>query len=87
MWIHLADVLANLPDSSWTTSWMDGGLFGAGFADATHFHWDLLAQQFDTDVFAGFRRTLSNFVKSGQIWAMLIGFVLGYMIRGITTYS
>jgi hypothetical protein len=47
----------------------------------------LAQQQFDTDVFAGFRRTLSNFIESGQVWALLIGIVVGYVLRGITTYN
>jgi hypothetical protein len=52
-----------------------------------HIDWSLLAQQFDTDVFAGTRKILNNFVKSGQIWALLIGIVLGYIIRGLTSYG
>lgn len=29
---------------------------------------------------------LGNFIESGQVWALLIGLVLGYAIRGMTTY-
>ncbi|MBT9311341.1 hypothetical protein [Leptothoe kymatousa] len=29
---------------------------------------------------------LGNFVESGQLWALLIGIVVGYLIRGMTTY-
>lgn len=51
------------------------------------FDWPLLAQQFDTDPFAGVRTTIFNFYKSGQLWALLIGVAIGYIIRGITTYN
>jgi hypothetical protein len=57
-----------------------------------HWHvsidWSLLAQQqFDTDVFAGTRAWFNNFIQSGQIWALIIGFVIGYILRGLTTYG
>ncbi|MEM6252957.1 MAG: hypothetical protein AAF821_08545 [Cyanobacteria bacterium P01_D01_bin.156] len=29
---------------------------------------------------------IGNFIESGQVWALLIGIVLGYAIRGMTTY-
>ena len=29
---------------------------------------------------------INNFIESGQVWALLIGVVLGYAIRGMTTY-
>lgn len=47
----------------------------------------LLAQQFDTDPFRGTRAAFSNFVRTGQAWALLIGFVIGYIVRGLTTYG
>lgn len=86
MLIHLIDTLANLPDVTAIAHSFDVS-HGSWLTDITHGHFDLLAQQFDTDVFAGFRRSINNFVKSGQIWALLIGFVMGYLLRGVTTYS
>jgi hypothetical protein len=63
----------------------------AGMMDGIHSHssilGQLLAEQFDTDVFRGFREWGSNFIESGQIWALLIGIVLGYLFRGFTTYG
>ena len=49
--------------------------------------WTLLAQQFDTDPFAGFREWSSNLVASGQLWALIIGFIVGYLFRGFTSYG
>ncbi|NJO76123.1 MAG: hypothetical protein HC833_21645 [Leptolyngbyaceae cyanobacterium RM1_406_9] len=49
--------------------------------------WSLLAQQFETDVFADFRSAFNNFIESGQVWALLIGLILGYLIRSLTSYG
>ncbi|HEY9690522.1 MAG TPA: hypothetical protein V6D46_11065 [Coleofasciculaceae cyanobacterium] len=51
-------------------------------------HPSLLAAQFDTPDFMGqIQRFWSHFVQTGQLWAMLIGLVLGYIIRQATTYG
>jgi hypothetical protein len=56
-----------------------------------HLDWSHLAQlsgnQFDTDVFAGTRAFFDNFMKSGQMWALIIGFVLGFLVKGMTSYG
>jgi hypothetical protein len=88
MWIDLAQnttvwatsATAGLADSA---TWSEAG---QGLFSQIHFDWSTLAQ-FDTDVFAGFRASMNNFVKSGQVWALIIGFVFGYLIRGMTTYN
>jgi hypothetical protein len=41
----------------------------------------------DPDLLGNIQATFQNFIQSGQIWALLIGLVLGYMIRGFTTYG
>ncbi len=51
----------------------------------THIDMDLLAQQqFNQDVMGDFGKGWNNFVKSGQIWALIIGAIVGYMFRSIT---
>lgn len=47
----------------------------------------VIGQQFDQDVVADFGNALNTFIESGQVWALLVGFVLGYLLRGITTYK
>ncbi len=49
--------------------------------------WTVLAQQFNEDPFANFRAAVDNFIKTGQVWAFLIGLVLGYLIKGFTSYG
>jgi hypothetical protein len=46
----------------------------------------VVGQYFDQDFFGSSGKILSNFVESGQVWALLIGMVFGYLLRGLTTY-
>ncbi|NEQ52743.1 MAG: hypothetical protein F6K11_21835 [Leptolyngbya sp. SIO3F4] len=46
----------------------------------------VIAQQFEENFFERSGDIFGNFVDSGQLWALLIGIVIGYVIRGITTY-
>lgn len=49
--------------------------------------WSVFAQlQTDTNVFTNVGKAWDNFVKTGQIWAMLIGIVIGYFIKAFTTF-
>ncbi len=79
--IHLIQDVA--PSLAHFTPWSAGD----GWLWHVNVDWGILAQQFDTDVFAGFRNAWNYFIKSGQVWALIIGIVLGYLIRGLTTYG
>lgn len=46
----------------------------------------LAQEQFEQDILADLGNVVSNFIESGQVWALLIGFILGYVLRGVTTY-
>lgn len=46
----------------------------------------VVAQQFDQDILGDLANAWNNFVQSGQIWALIIGIIIGYLIRGLTTY-
>jgi hypothetical protein len=41
----------------------------------------------DPDVIGQMQKLWNNFVQTGQIWALLIGLVIGYIFRNLTTYS
>jgi hypothetical protein len=47
----------------------------------------LLAQQTNADLVANVKTAFANFVESGQVWAFILGIILGYIIRQITTYG
>ncbi len=47
-------------------------------------HQSILAQEVsDPDVMGQMGDYLKNFVETGQVWALLVGIVLGYVFRGI----
>jgi hypothetical protein len=58
----------------------------AGLAVANDALSPVLAQQFDQDILGDIVNIWNNFVDSGQIWALLFGIVLGYMIRNLTAF-
>ena len=44
-----------------------------------------LAQQVsDPNVIGQMQNAFNNFIASGQVWALIIGFVIGYVVRGLT---
>jgi hypothetical protein len=68
------------------------------FVDITHWtdilqvvHWHLpmdLAQQFKEPDFAGdIGKAWNTFVKTGQVWAFLVGLIMGYIARTFTSFG
>ncbi|BAZ42158.1 hypothetical protein NIES4101_81260 [Calothrix sp. NIES-4101] len=41
----------------------------------------------DPNVLGQIQKSFSHFVQTGQAWALLIGLVIGYMIRNLTSYG
>ncbi|MEA5582513.1 hypothetical protein VB620_14330 [Nodularia harveyana UHCC-0300] len=41
----------------------------------------------DPDLLGQMQQAWNNFVVTGQIWALLIGMVLGYIFRGLTSFG
>lgn len=52
----------------------------------SHQYATVVVAQIDSDVLGDMSGAFKNFIDSGQVWALLIGIVLGYVVRGITTY-
>jgi 2-keto-3-deoxy-galactonokinase len=46
----------------------------------------ILAQQFQQDVVKDAQNAFQGFVESGQVWALLIGLVVGYLFKSLTTF-
>lgn len=61
--------------------------FGITAPRGTTLHSTVVAQQFDQDILGDLGTMVGNFIESGQIWALIIGFVLGYLFRSMTTYQ
>ncbi|WP_392481197.1 hypothetical protein [Nostoc sp. C110] len=48
----------------------------------------LLAQTItDPDLMGQVEKSWRHFIQTGQVWALLIGLVIGYMIRNLTSYG
>jgi hypothetical protein len=41
----------------------------------------------DPDLIGQIQKTWSHFIQTGQVWALLIGLVIGYIIRNLTSYG
>ncbi|MGB3651673.1 MAG: hypothetical protein WBA41_10730 [Rivularia sp. (in: cyanobacteria)] len=51
-------------------------------------NWTILAQNVtDPDLLGQVQKSFNNFVETGQVWALLIGLVVGYLIRNLTSYG
>jgi hypothetical protein len=81
----MIDVMQHLMGLAPVDMWAD---LQQGWIWQIHWDWSHLAQQqFNTDVFAATRGWFDNFLKSGQVWALVIGFVLGFVLRGMSSYG
>lgn len=47
----------------------------------------VVVAQASTDVLDDMVTAFKNFYDSGQLWALIIGIIIGYVIRGVTTYK
>ncbi len=47
----------------------------------------ILAQQFNQDILGDMQGAFGAFVESGQLWALLIGVVIGYIFKSLTSYG
>ncbi len=47
----------------------------------------VLAQNTDADLVAQAQQAWKTFIETGQVWAFLIGLIIGYAFRTFTTYG
>lgn len=82
MMIHvMQDLATSVSNLMPLHDWLHHGLAWYVPHDST-----VLAQQFNQDVMGDIQKGFNNFVKTGQVWALLIGVFLGYLIRSMTAY-
>ena len=68
-----------IPVSLWSDP---SSLFHHPWIEVSH----LFAQKIeDPDIIGKFQKSWKNFIESGQVWALGIGFVLGYIFRTFTS--
>ncbi|MFM2429378.1 MAG: hypothetical protein RLZZ511_591 [Cyanobacteriota bacterium] len=50
--------------------------------------WSLVATKFkETDLGGDFGKWWNHVVKTGQVWAFLLGAIFGYLVKTFTTYG
>jgi len=65
---------------------------GLGQSDFAALRWphgselEWLAQVSGDSLFDNFEGAFNHFVQSGQVWALIIGLILGYLLRSLTAY-
>ncbi len=47
----------------------------------------ILGQMFQQDILGDLGKGFNTFVKTGRLWAMLIGFVIGFVFKSMTSYG
>lgn len=74
------------------TTWLTSTIHSQN--TSSEFLWQLLnsstlvAQTItDPDLMGQMQKVFHNFIATGQVWALLVGFVVGYMLRGMTSYG
>ncbi|XGB43279.1 MAG: hypothetical protein LVS60_05750 [Nodosilinea sp. LVE1205-7] len=73
-----------VPNPSLLKTWTDGGTSQANLVALSPT--PLVAKQFNQDILGDISHTWKHFIDSGQVWALVIGVVLGYLIRNLTAY-
>jgi hypothetical protein len=46
----------------------------------------IIAEQFKDTLGGDFTSAWNHFIKSGQVWALIIGILVGYVIRTFTSF-
>ena len=80
-----ASLLGGFTISLWTTILLSNTV---NAQNRIPVNWTVLAQNVtDPDLIGQVQKAWNNFVETGQIWALLIGLVIGYLIRNLTSYG
>lgn len=47
------------------------------------YSWQIFAQQVDIDLWLDIQKAWNNFIECGQGWALLVGLIIGWMVKSI----
>lgn len=74
-----------------TTTWLMGMAHWTDALQMIHWHLPLdlaiLNKPLEVDLAGDVQRAFNNFVKTGQVWAFLVGIILGYLFRTFTSFG
>lgn len=74
------------------TSWLVGMSHWTDALQVIHWHLPIdplavLDNKIEVDLAGDVQKAFNNFVKSGQVWAFLIGIIFGYLVKTFTSYG
>ncbi len=83
--MKLWSILGGFAASLWTTILLSNTVNATSKIPV---NWTVLAQNIsDPDIMGNIQKSFNNFVETGQVWALLIGLVVGYLVRNLTSYG
>lgn len=83
--MRLWSILGGFTISLWLTILLSNTVNAQGTIPV---NWIVVAQTIsDPDLLGQIQKAFNNFVETGQVWALLIGLILGYLIRNLTSYG
>jgi hypothetical protein len=66
--------------------WAQSGLLNLDLLNDTALNGLFFGQTFQDNLFSNVGQAWNNFIRTGQVWALIIGFVLGYLFRSVSAY-
>lgn len=72
------------------TSWLDTSWLNSLQPAHWHLPIDLAAlgdKELKVDLAGDVQKAFNNFVKTGQVWAFLIGLIFGYFVKTFTSFG
>jgi hypothetical protein len=64
--------------------WVEAGALNLDLHDITSSGLSI-AQTYKDNLFGNVEGAWNNFIRSGQVWALMIGFIIGYLFRSLTS--
>ncbi|MBE9054644.1 hypothetical protein [Sphaerospermopsis sp. LEGE 08334] len=61
--------------------------FHINFVVTDYTDYFLVGKVRDADVITQMQNAWNNFVKTGQVWATLVGMIIGYLFKSLTSYG
>jgi len=74
--------------NNWFPSTTHGDDSGAQMLSHSSLNCIVVAQAIkDPDILGSWAKSFDHFVQSGQVWALLVGIIIGYLFRSLTSYG
>jgi hypothetical protein len=76
-----------LPSLDWSHPLSGTGILDWGAWGHSSFDLAQINRVLEDNLFSNIQKSFNHFVKTGQVWAFIIGLALGYIFRSFTSYG